>query len=123
MRRLLRAFFLAGLTLSGCAEETATPAAPARPWYSGGTGQNADAARWSEIDARNRLATCADLITKALIEQGVPPNALAIDKLKPWATELEDCITRSFEGAGGGRVQEAAAECIAKMELRWPPPG
>jgi hypothetical protein len=114
---------MAALIPSGCGEETATPPAQARSWYSGGTVHNVDAARWSEVDARNRLATCADLVTKALLEKGVPPNALVVDKLKPWAMELEACITRSFESAGGGRVQEAAAECLGKMELRWPPPG
>ena len=96
MRRLA---VLTAVTLAhfaGCAEEPAPVRAQPRLWYSGGTAHNVDAARWGEVDDRNRLATSADLVAWELMSQGVPPNALDVEKLKPWATELEDCISQAL---------------------------
>ncbi len=122
MRHALLAL-LATVTIAstGCSKTTAPPPQP-RYWYSGGTVQNANAKRWTEVTDANRLATGADLVTKRLMEQGVPPNALDVEKLKPWATELVGCITKAInDGAIDGTVPNLAKDCLDTMTISWPP--
>ena len=106
---------------SSCSEQAATPP-QVRPWFSGGTVHNADAARWKEVEPHNRLATCADVITTALLALGVNPGLLDIERIKPWATQLEACLDKAFADSDDGQVPDVAEECIAGLNLRWPPP-
>lgn len=119
---LLALVVTVGVAPAGCAEQPVPPPPQARFWYSGGTMHNADSARWSQATDQNRLATSADLVVKRLIQQGANPSTLEVERIKPWATELKDCISKALdEGADDGRVPDVAESCLDGMPLRWPP--
>ena len=56
-----------------------------------------------------------------LIKQGMDPNSISAEALKPAATELRDCIAAAAEGKSGDiRVPELSGECLQGISLPVP---
>lgn len=90
-------------------------------WYEGGTLNGVTPQEWLAANARNRLATSADLFAKMarkvkpeLIDQ--IPDAQFNDQMKSYAQELEACITDSIQGMEAKiTVNQPAAMCFTMM--------
>ena len=108
-----------GVAVAGCGGEPPPPSRMSMAWQSGGTLHNATLAKWQAASDHNRLATCADLVTDALLKQGVAPNEMDIAEIKPWAMKLQACIS---EAGGRGaaqdtRIAEIADGCVEEMDF------
>ncbi len=110
---------LLGVVVAGCGGEPPPPSRTSMAWQSGGTLHNATLAKWQAASDHNRLATCADLVTDALMRQGVAPNEMDIAEIKPWAMKLQACISEAG-GRGAGqdtRIAEIADGCVEDMDF------
>ena len=110
---------LLGVAVAGCGGEPPPPSRTSMAWQAGGTLHNATLAKWQAASDHNRLATCADLVTDALMRQGVAPNEMDIAEIKPWAMKLQACIS---EAGGRGaaqdtRIAEIADGCVEEMDF------
>ncbi len=111
---------LLGIAVAGCGDSSPPP--PSRTpmaWHSGGTLRNATLAKWQAASDHNRLATCADLVADALMQQGVAPNEMDIDEIKPWAIQLQACISEAGDrgDAQDTRIAEIADGCLEQMDF------
>jgi len=74
---------------------------PTKKWYEGGTLHNKSALEWQTASREDRLATCADFVTK-MWQDGNPRPAIAdnlrtVDDVRPYAQELVDCLDAAFK--------------------------
>ncbi len=110
---------LLGVAVAGCGSEPPPP--PSRPdaWHSKGTLQNATLAQWQAASDHNRLATCGDLVFHAFVQQGAAPNEIDIAEIKPWAIQLQACISEAGDrgDAQGTRIAEIADGCLEQMDF------
>jgi hypothetical protein len=103
-------------------------------WYSGGHLSSVTMSQWMQASSRERLATSADIATKAFEIKFGSSDAAAeklgsMDNLRPYAIEVETCI--SAAGAQPPnvapakwqkvletqRVPDIAAACIVSLNI------
>ena len=86
-------------------------------WYTDGTLHKATVAQWTTATERNRLATASDWAATVLGEKRVVRLG-SIDRLKPYATDLKECIDIAAPAAPkSSRVVELASACA--ILLNW----
>ena len=86
-------------------------------WYEGGTLHSATAAEWVRASERNKLATAADWATSILLEEDRMPR---VEKVKPYATALKDCVDATTDPKPiipKQKVAEMAVACWILMGL------
>src|SRR5256885_17183495 len=73
------------------------PGAAFGQWYSGGTLHEANGLEWQKADARNRLATAADMV--AVIAKGGDTHITyrTVEDFRPYAEQLAACITEATD--------------------------
>jgi len=86
-------------------------------WYSGGTLHKANGLDWQKANARNRLATAADMVN-TIVQNGkskIKPQG--IEAIKPYAEKLSICITEATKTKEvyTVSVREIAATCMGIM--------
>ena len=95
------------------------PGLAAGQWYSGGTLHAATGLEWQKADARNRLATAADMV--AAVAKGGATNIQyrTVEDFRPYAEQLAACITEATKtkAAWTVPVQDIAALCV--VSLQW----
>ncbi len=101
--------------------QSPTVAAPTvQPWYSGGTLRRATVRQWLAATERNKLATCADFVTRTYRSKGLADEDIDIHgKVKLMAVELMACIDEATAGGLVDHKQVAviAAPCMMRMEF------
>ena len=87
-------------------------------WYSGGTLHAANGLAWQKADAKNRLATAADMV--AAIAKGGDTNLTyqTVEDFRPYAEQLAACITEATQTKAAATlpVQDIAALCVVSMQ-------
>jgi hypothetical protein len=72
-----------------------------REWYKGGTLHNKSALEWQLASSPDKLATCADFVTKMWNNGDLKPsleNRLStVDNVRPYAQELVECLDAAFK--------------------------
>ena len=65
-------------------------------WYSGGSLHDKSALDWQGASNANKLATCADFVSKIWMAENFTPQTQAsitsVESMKPYAQELVDCL-------------------------------
>jgi len=110
--RWARVVFLLGPCLWLC-----VPGPAMGQWYSGGTLHDATGAAWQHADARNRLATAADLVAAvAKGSDGTLPDRTG-DDFRAYAALLAACITQASatKAAATLPVRDLADLCLVSM--------
>jgi hypothetical protein len=110
--RWARAVCMLGLCLWLC-----VPGPAIGQWYSGGTLHDATGAAWQQADARNRLATAADLVAAAAKgSDGTLPDRTG-DDFRVYAELLSACITQASatKAAATLPVKDLAELCVISM--------
>jgi uncharacterized protein YgiM (DUF1202 family) len=79
------------------------------PWYQGGTLHNANALEWQRASHANKLATCADFITKKWKGKDLLPQMTweirSVDDIRPFAEELVVFIDDAVAPANGSGAE------------------
>lgn len=74
---------------------------PTKQWYEGGTLHNKSALEWQTASGEDKLATCADFVTKMWQDDNFKPaiaNKLStVEDVQPYAQELIDFIDAAFK--------------------------
>jgi|GEM_PF-1994779 len=90
-----------------------------KEWYMGGTLHSATMREWSAASEANQLATCADIVSARMLDEGRTDGRIDRNReVKPLAEVLMSCINT----AGAGRtidhqtVSEVATRCYETME-------
>lgn len=72
-----------------------------RSWYQGGTLHSKSALEWQTAWAADKLATCADFVTKMWTNGNLKPsianNISTVDDVRPYAEELVDFLDAAFK--------------------------
>lgn len=79
-------------------------------WYVGGTLHKKTIADWKSATSENKLATCADFVTKV--------KSMPLDELKVASYELQTCIdeaTRDLPETDSQKVAEVGALCLITL--------
>lgn len=88
------------------------------PWNSGGTLHAANGLAWQKADAKNRLATAADMV--AAIAKGGETNLTyqTVEDFRSYAEQLAACITEATQTKAAATlpVQDIAALCVVSMQ-------
>jgi hypothetical protein len=70
-------------------------------WYNGGTLHKAGALEWQNSSYPNKLATCADFITKlhqdGALTDSVSSKINSVDDIRPFAEELVKALDEAFK--------------------------
>lgn len=70
-------------------------------WYSGGTLHNKSALDWQSASSRDKLATCADLVTalwqSGKLKESITDKFTTVDDVRPYAQELVDFLDAAFK--------------------------
>jgi hypothetical protein len=87
-------------------------------WYSGGTLHAANGLQWQQADARNRLATAADMVAAVAKGRDTTIQYQTVDDFRPYAEQLSDCITEATKTRAASTlpVQDIAALCVVSMQ-------
>ena len=67
--------------------------------------------QWQDASYSNRLATAADFYVSA-----VKPNVRSISEIKPYAVNVESCITTASKGVRSMQTAEVAVLCMVQLE-------
>jgi hypothetical protein len=87
-------------------------------WYSGGTLHNANGVEWQQADARNRLATAADMVAAVVKGGDTTIQYRTVEDFRPYAELLAACITEATKTRAASTlpVQDIAALCVGSLE-------
>jgi len=87
-------------------------------WYSGGTLQTATGLEWQQADARNRLATAADMVAAVAKGGDTTIHYRTVEDLRPYAEQLAGCITAATKTRAAATlpVQDLAALCVGSLQ-------
>lgn len=73
----------------------------AKKWYEGGTLHNKSALEWQTASSTDKLATCADFVTKMWQDGNLKPslakNLSTVDDVRPYAQELVSFLDAAFK--------------------------
>jgi hypothetical protein len=81
-------------------------------WFVGGTLHDADGKKWRMGAEHDRLATAADYLARQLAQARLSLKVATVDDLKPYAIELEKCVTET--ASGKRRASETAERCMTQ---------
>lgn len=111
----MRKFFISGMI--GLIFVMSPLLATAGKWYQGGTLHRASVNEWNNASYSNKLATASDWASTRPTIKAKVRNSGDIDTLRPYATELVECIDNAAAGKGYSnmRVSELAASCMILM--------
>ena len=86
-------------------------------WYRGGTLHDANGAAWQHADARNRLATAADLVAAVANGGDTTLPDRTDDDFRAYAELLAACITQATatKAAATLPVKDIAELCMVSM--------
>lgn len=74
---------------------------PTKIWYEGGTLQDKTALQWQTASETNKLATCADYVTKMWKDGYLKPEIAnkisTVDDIRPYAQELVNFLNTAFK--------------------------
>ena len=80
---------------------TGGSSAPIKKWYEGGTLHSKSALDWQTASREDKLATCADFVTKMWQDGNLKPaianNLSTVDDVRPHAQELVDFLDAAFK--------------------------
>jgi hypothetical protein len=73
---------------------------------------------WQQADARNRLATAADMVAAVVKEGGTTITYSTVEDFRPYAEQLAACITEATKTRAASTlpVQDIAALCVASLQ-------
>jgi hypothetical protein len=103
----------------GCLLWIFVPGTAVGQWQSGGTLHNANGLEWQQADARNRLATAADMVTAVVKGGDTTIHYQTVEDVRPYAAQLAACITEATKTTAAATlpVQDLAALCV--VSLQW----
>ena len=103
----------------GCLLWIFLPGIAVGQWYSSGTLHHASGLEWQQADARNRLATAADMVAAVVKEGGTNITSSTVEDVRPYAEQLAACITEATRTRAAATlpVQDIAALCV--VSLQW----
>ncbi len=123
---------LAVVAVYGVSNSAEPPSKPkAKKWYEGGTLHKKSALDWQEASDEDKLATCADFVTKIWNDKGftqkVQASMSSTEDRKPYSKKLVvflDAATKKFPDATKNKQiytnQKVAAMAIIGMnDLGW----
>jgi hypothetical protein len=102
----------------GCLLWIFLPGIAVGQWYSSGTLHHASGLEWQQADARNRLATAADMVAAVVKEGGTNITSSTVEDVRPYAEQLAACITAATQTRAAATlpVQDIAALCVASLQ-------
>jgi hypothetical protein len=103
----------------GCLLGIVVPGIAVGQWHSGGTLHDANGVEWQQADARNRLATAADMVAAVAKGGATTIHYRTIEDFRPYAEQLAACITEATQTKAAWTlpVQDIAALCV--VSLQW----
>ena len=107
------------LGMLGCLLWIFVPGIAVGQWYNGGTLQAANGLAWQQADARNRLATAADMVAAVAKGGATTIHYCTVEDFRPYAEQLAACITEATQTRAASTlpVQDIAALCV--VALQW----
>ena len=80
---------------------SSTSSKAAKEWYEGGTLHNKSALKWQTASTADKLATCADFVTKMWqngdLKPSISDNISTVDDVRPYAQELVEFLDAAFK--------------------------
>jgi hypothetical protein len=98
------------LGMLGCLLWIFVPGIAVGQWYSSGTLHHASGLEWRQADARNRLATAADMVAAVVKEGGTTITYSTVEDFRPYAEQLAACITEATQ-TGCDRLRSEGLCC------------